>query len=241
VCTRFEIGAWPDNPEDLIRLQRRLADMAPEPWTVAEGMRAVAGCWICYAKGKEGKGAAGDPCWAAAALVVDGRLCAVAGAAGHCSSAYEPGLLALREGPWLEEAVGKLPEMPDVLLVNATGLDHPRRAGLALHLGAKLSLPTVGVTRQPLAAEGDWPAAERGAMTPLRIDGQIVACRLCTKRGVQPLVVHPAWRTHLDTAAAVVMATTGRLRTPDPLRESRRAAREARAAGWQSVKSAAWR
>ena len=66
-------------------------------------------------------------------------------------------------------------------------------------------------------------------MALLRIDGEIVGCRVRTKRGALPLVVHPAWRTHLDTAVAVVMATTGHRRTPEPLREARRAAREARA------------
>lgn len=74
---------------------------------------------------------------------------AVQGQAGY---PYEPGLLALREGPLLEAAVRALPVMPDVLLVNATGRDHPLRAGLALHLGAVLELPTVGVTHRPVLA-----------------------------------------------------------------------------------------
>ncbi len=194
-----------------------------------DGMKAVGGCWICHQKGCEGKGAAGDPCWAAASLVTDGNLRAVATVQGECAAAYQPGLLALREGRWLEEAVRRLPERPDVLFVNSTGLDHPRRAGLALHLGAKLALPTVGVTRRTLLAEGPWPAEERGAIAPLRIADVVVCCRLRALRGALPLVVHPAWRTDLDTAVAVVMAATGRWRTPEPLRHARRAAREARA------------
>ncbi|MBZ5500554.1 MAG: endonuclease V [Acidobacteriia bacterium] len=225
----LEIATWPATPDELIRIQHKLATVSPEPWVIGDALRAVAGCWICHPKGREGKGAAGDPCWAAAALVVDGRLSAVEVARGEAPAAYQPGLLALREGPLLEEAVLRLPERPEVLLVNATGRDHPRRAGLAVHLGAKLSLPTVGVTRQPLLADGPWPARERGAAAPLHIEEEVVACRLCTRRGTLPLVVHPAWRTRLDTAVAVVMATTGRCRTPEPLRQARSSAREARA------------
>jgi deoxyribonuclease V len=148
---------------------------------------------------------------------------------GNVAAEYQSGLLALREGPLLEQAVLRLPERPEVLLVNASGRDHPRRAGLALHLGAKLSLPTVGVTRQPLLASGPWPAEERGSTSPLRIEGEVVGCWLRTRRGVPPLVVHPGWRTSLEVAVAVVIAVTGRWRTPEPLRQARRAAREARA------------
>ena len=76
---------------------------------------------------------------------------------GLAGGPYLPALLALREGPLLEQAVRALPIVPEVLIVNATGRDHPRRAGLALHLGAVLGLPTVGVTTRPLVAQGAWP------------------------------------------------------------------------------------
>ena len=225
----LKIDVWPSTPEELMRTQCELGAMFPEPWVTGDAVRAVAGCWICNPRGREGKGAAGDPCWAAAALLTDGVLSAVAIARGDAPAPYRPGLLALREGRLLEEAVLRLPGRPEVLLVNATGRDHPRRAGLALHLGARLSLPTVGVTRQPLLGAGPWPPRERGATAPLLIGEEVVGCRLCTRSGTLPLVVHPAWRTCLDTATAVVMATTGSSRTPEPLRHARRAAREARA------------
>ncbi len=224
----IEFVTWPDTADDLIRLQQKLAGASPEPWTIGAVMR-VAGCWICYSKGRQGKGAAGDTCWAAAALMSDSGLYATETVYGSCAAPYQPGLLAMREGPWLEAAMRRIPEEPDVLLVNATGLDHPRRAGLALHLGARLSLPTVGVTRQPLLAEGLLPAQERGSTAPLRIDDEIVCCWLRTRAAALPVVVHPGWRTGRDTAIAVVMATTGRWRTPEPLRQARRAARAARA------------
>jgi deoxyribonuclease V len=148
---------------------------------------------------------------------------------GETGAPYEPGLLALREGPLLESAVRALPERPDVVLVDATGRDHPRRAGLALQLGAVLELPTAGVTDRPLMGEGAEPDEGRGARADLRLDREVVACRVRTRAGARPLVVHPAWRTDLDTAVAVVLAAAPRRRTPEPLRLARRLAREARA------------
>ena len=148
---------------------------------------------------------------------------------GAVGGSYVPGLFALRAGPLLEQAVRGLSARPDVLLVDATSRDHPRRAGLALHLGAEMDVPTVGVTHRPLLADGAWPPDRRGATSPLEIDGVVVARWVLTRPGVRPLVVHPGWRVDLDTAVSVVLATTTRWRTPAPLRLARRAARTARA------------
>ena len=222
-------GSLQISREELIAIQDQLGKACPEPWQISNGMSSVAGCFICYPKKHEGKGAAGDLCWAAAALIRDGRLAAVEVVNGIVSEAYESGLLVLREGFFLETVLKRLPEPPDVLLVNATGRDHPRRGGMALHLGARLSLPTIGVTRNPLLAEGFWPADERGARSPLRIGEETVGYWLRTKRGGPPLAVHAAWRTSPETAAMAVMAVTGRWQTPEPLRQARSAARMARA------------
>jgi deoxyribonuclease V len=140
-------------------------------------------------------------------------------------------MLALREGPVLEAALRSLPDPPDVLLVNATGRDHPRGAGLALHLGAILDLPTVGVTHRPLLAEGDWPQPERGAHSQLLLTGRCVGYWVCTRSGARPLAVHAGWRTDPATALAVVLAASSeKARTPEAIRQARRIAREARAA-----------
>lgn len=221
---------WPDTREALIEAQEILAAAAPDPWQFAGGRPlAAAGCFVCFPRGSSGAGAAGDLGWAGAALVADGRLVAVSVVGGQAAAAYEPGLLALREGPLLEAAVRALPGVPDVLIVNATGRDHPRRAGLALHLGAVLSLPTVGVTARPLVARGDWPPDEHGAASPLRIDDEVVGFWLRTRHGARPLAVHAAWCTDPDIALAVAISATGNVRTPEPLQMARRAAREARA------------
>jgi deoxyribonuclease V len=217
------MSEWPSSREELDALQHELASRRPPPWRPT-GEQRIAGCFVCFERGRPGPGAAGDPAWAAATLGGEERV--VAGSAG---APYEPGLLALREGRLLEAAVRALDQPPDVLLVDATGRDHPRRSGLALHLGAVLGLPTVGVTHRPLAAEGAWPVDEAGARAPLLLEGELVGYWVRTRRGRRPLAVHAAWRTDADIAAGLVLAAVRGARTPEPLRRARRAARIARA------------
>lgn len=220
---------WPADPDSLIALQESLA-AAPMPGLHFDPAAAVGGCYVCFARGGTGAGAAGDPAWAAAALTRRGRRrSADAVVPGRAGAPYLPGLLAMREGALLEAAVRALPFPPSVLLVDGTGRDHPRRAGLALHLGAALGLPTVGVTHRPLLAAGEWPGEERGAAAPLLIEGEVVGYWLRTRQGARPLAVHAAWGTDPGRAVEVVLAATRRPRTPEPLRAARRAARRARA------------
>ena len=147
---------------------------------------------------------------------------------GSVGAPYIAGYLALRKGPLLEQVVRRLIPQPEVLLVDATGLDHPRRAGLALHLGAVLDLPTVGVTDRTLVALAEEPGRLRGDRAPLLIGDELVGYALRTRDGVRRLFVHAGWRTDPATACEVVMAATTKTRTPEPLREARRLARDAR-------------
>jgi deoxyribonuclease V len=190
----------------------------------------VAGCFVCFGRPVGERGRAGQRGWAGAALMhADRHLAGIAVVRGEAAAPYQPGLLALREGRLLEAAVRALPAEPEVLLVNATGRDHPRGAGLALQLGAELELPSVGVSDRPLLAEGAPPAPDRAATSQLVLEGAEVARLLRTRIGARPVVVHPGWRTDLDTAVGVVLAATRRARTPEPLRRARREARRARA------------
>jgi deoxyribonuclease V len=215
--------AWPCSAAELERQQVELAALKPPPWTLSDGA-AIGGCFVCFPRGPTGPGAEGDRAWAGAATAADSAV--VDGSAG---APYAPGLLALREGPLLEAAVRALRQPPDVLLVDATGRDHPRGAGLALHLGAVLDVPTVGVTHRPLLARGRWPARDaQGAISPLLLAGRPVGFWLRTRAGARPLAIHPGWRTDARTACDVVLASVRRARTPEPLRAARRLAREAR-------------
>lgn len=192
---------------------------------------------MCFRRGITGHGTPGEAAWAAATVGRSRKVSEVVVVRARAGESYEPGLLALREGPALEAAVRALPETPDVLLVNATGRDHPRRAGLAFHLGALLDLPTIGVTHRALLADGQWPANERGASSPLYVGDEIVGAWLRTRPGARPVAVHAAWRTDVETAIGVVMGACRRARTPEPLRRARRAARLARAGLLQPLPS----
>jgi deoxyribonuclease V len=218
---------WPRDAEELTAHQRRLAAVTPAPWQPPVTDLRVGGCWVCSPRGHLGPGRAGDPAWTAAVLQCGDRLVDRQVTTGVTDAPYVPGLLALRIGRLLDEVVRTLSRAPDVLLVDATGRDHPRRAGLALQLGAELDLPTVGVTHRPLRAEGEWPPDVRGAVGPVRIGGEVVACWVRTRAGARPLVVHPGWRIDLETAVDVVLGSSRR-RTPEPLRLARQAARSAR-------------
>jgi deoxyribonuclease V len=220
---------WPRTADELAAAQRRIAAQQPPAWSIPDRPLLVAGCFVCFPRWYTGTGHEGDPAWAAAALFEGRRRVDAAVRVGEAGSEYQAGLLALREGPLLETAVRGLARRPDVLLVNATGRDHPRQAGLALHLGAVLDLPTIGVTHRPLIATGDEPADEAGASSPLWYGDAEVARWLRTRSGARPIVVHAGWRTDTATAVAVVSAYRSPRRTPQPLREARRLARQARA------------
>jgi deoxyribonuclease V len=205
---------WPATRHELERLQRDLALAASHQplWRPpSDRPSRVGGVFV----------ATGQPAFAAAAVIAQAHLVDSAVVQGVLEAPYAPGLLALRQGRLLAAAVQQLRDPPDVLLVNASGRDHPRRAGLALHLGAACDLPTIGVTDRPLVAT----ASEAG---PLVLDDEVVGYCLVTQSGVKPIIVHVAWRTDAETARAVVLAQAGPARTPEPLRQARRLARTAR-------------
>lgn len=230
---RTGVRGFPPGAAPLEALQRRLAAAADEAvcWRPVAGEPArVAAVFAAPFRGLVGLGTGADPAWAAAVVVEDGSVVAEAVVAGAFAASYRPGYLALRQLALLERAVRALHAGADVLLVNATGRDHPRRAGVALHLGAVLAVPTVGVTDRPLAAEGAAPGPGRGDRSPLRLaGGEVVGFRLRVRAGARPLCVSAGWRTDPETAAGIVLAACGGERTPLPLREARRRAREARA------------
>lgn len=221
------------DPVALEAEQRLVAGLTPPSWVPGAGPLLAAGVFVAFERGQQGPGHPGDQAYVGAAAtrdVVEAARVVVRGTAG---ASYRPGLLAAREGVMLVAAAEALLARgvsADVLLVDATGRDHPRGAGLALHLGAVLDLPSVGVTHRPLLAVGDPPADRAGITSALLLDGELVGCWLRTRAGVRPVAVHAGWRTDADTAVDVVRRVTGSARTPEPLRLARCAAREARSA-----------
>lgn len=223
---------WPNSAVELEALQRELANLEPPPWTPdpARGL-VVAGVFAASATGLVGTGAAGDRLWAAAVAIDVGRGGSRVEAVvrGEAGGPYLGGLLALRQGALLASAIQALGIRPDTLLVNGTGRDHPRRAGLALHLGAALDTPSVGVTDRPLLAMPMQPGIERGSAAPIVLDAEVVAFALRTRSGARPVFVHAGWRTDAETACDLVLRSDGPARTPEPLRLARRLVRVSRA------------
>ena len=249
---------WPVEDDELVTLQESLAGEADRVRIEAAlhvGPRPLlGGCFVAFARGEAGPGGPGDRAWAAAVTwrPVDGPRdegAALRGTShergprvardlheqvvvsGTVPAPYRPGLLAAREGSILERAVRALADRPDVVLVDATGTDHPRRAGLAVHLGWVLGMPTVGITHRTLrATPPDQPIRPRGTRSPIRVGDETVAYWVHTTDLARPVVAHAGWRTDADTAADVaLLASTPSARTPVPLGEARRVAREARA------------
>ena len=174
--------------------------------------------------------ATGEPAWMAAVVVEQGRLLDSVVISRQLRAEYQAGLLALREGPLLQAAADRLKVRPDVLVVNASGRDHPRRAGLALHLGAACGSPSIGVTDRPLVATGPEPSSsQRGAVAEMQLDGELVGYRLRTRADTRAVVVHAGWRTSPLTALKDFLSEGGESRTPEPIRSARRFARTARA------------
>ncbi len=222
---------FPTLATEFQQVQEHLATENPPLHEPPQRVQRVAGVFLCFGRRSAGPGAAGDVGWAGSAVLETGRCIDAATIRGTAGGPYQPGLLALRKGALLAAAVMKLSQPFDVLLVNATGRDHPRRAGLALHLGVLLDIPTVGVTHRPLLAQGEWPTEpHRGARAPLTIGGELVGFWVRTRTAGRPLAIHAAWRTDPETACRLVVEEAGRVRTPEPLREARRLARMARAA-----------
>jgi deoxyribonuclease V len=222
------MATWPATADELTQRQQALGALTPDPWQPPRTVLRIGACFVCFER-VQGPGARGDAGFAGAAVTSRRRLVAGVSVSGPAGGPYLPALLALREGPLLEQAVRALAIVPEVLVVNATGRDHPRRAGLALQLGAVLGLPTVGVTTRPLVAQGAWPVDQRGATAPLLVDNEVVGCWVRTRPGARPVAVHAAWRTDAQDAVQVVLAGTRRARTPEPLRRARTLARTRRA------------
>lgn len=138
---------------------------------------------------------------------------------------YVPGLLSFREGPAILDALGKLAHVPDLLLFDGQGLAHPRRFGIACHIGVLTGLPSIGVAKSRLAGHPGAPLpAERGAWVPLVDRDEVVGALVRTRSGVKPVYVSIGHRVSLETAIAYTLACTTRYRLPETTRAAHKLA-----------------
>lgn len=160
---------------------------------------------------------------AAAAVVLDAAaldVVAEATAIGQVSFPYVPGLLAFREIPTVLAALDALPCDPGLVVCDGYGLAHPRRFGLASHLGVLTGLPTIGVAKNPFTFTYDDPDTPRGSGAPLLADTEEVGRALRTRAGVKPVFVSVGHRVTLDNACAHALALTPAYRLPESTRRA---------------------
>ncbi|MGB9593434.1 MAG: deoxyribonuclease V [Anaerolineae bacterium] len=159
---------------------------------------------------------------ACAAVVVlsypDLRAVAWSVARAPVSFPYIPGLLAYREIPVALAALRQLDIAPDVLMCDGQGIAHPRRMGIATHLGILLNHPTVGCAKSRLWGTHALVGESRGAWQPLQDGRDVIGAALRTRTGVKPVYVSPGHRADLDSAVRLVLACAPRYRLPEPTR-----------------------
>src|SRR5437773_2670723 len=143
-----------------------------------------------------------------------------ASAAGRVGFPYLPGLFGFREAPIVLRACARLRARPDVLVCDGQGIAHPRRFGLACHLGYCLDLPTIGCAKRRLAGEHGPLGARRGSWAWLRDGDERLGVVLRTRDGVRPVYVSPGWAIGFRDARALVLATSAGYRLPEPTRRA---------------------
>jgi len=171
-----------------------------------------------------------------------GKVVAKATAVVPATFPYVPGLLAFREMPALIAAWDKLELKPEAIIVDGQGIAHPRRCGIACHLGLAVGLPTVGCGKTRLIGRYEEPGIDKGEWAELiddnvgthlkpkaqRLRSEIIGRVVRTRKGVLPVFVSPGHLCDIDGATRLLLACCTQYRLPEPIREAHRAAGEAR-------------
>lgn len=137
---------------------------------------------------------------------------------------YIPGLLSFREGPVLEEAFGKLQHEPDAFIFDGMGIAHPRRLGIASHMGLWLGRPTIGCGKTRLCGRHGEVGPDKGDAEPLIDRGETIGVALRSRAGTNPVFISPGHLCDLPSAVSLIMLTTPKFRLPEPVRAAHKAA-----------------
>jgi deoxyribonuclease V len=214
------LHSWNVTPEQAIQIQENLKHRVVLKRTFLK-LRTIAGGDVSYQK--EGK-----LLFAAMVVLSFPRMetLDVATAHGKISFPYLPGLLTFREGPILIKLFEKLRIRPDILIFDGQGIAHPRRIGLATHLGLWFDLPSIGCAKTPLLGKSAIPGPSKGSFELIRKDGNEVGVVLRTKDGVKPVFVSPGHQIDLPTSIRVVLDSCQGFRIPEPLRKAHQFSRQ---------------
>jgi deoxyribonuclease V len=131
---------------------------------------------------------------------------------------YIPGLLSFREAPACLAAIEKLTVTPDCFIVDGQGIAHPRRLGIASHLGLFLDIPTIGCAKSRLIGDFEQPASRKGSTSPLMDKGEIIGSVVRTRNNVKPVFVSVGNKCRLCDAERIVLDCYGKYRLPEPSR-----------------------
>jgi deoxyribonuclease V len=208
-----ELHDWQVSYREAADLQKQLAGRISLENRLPDDVRTVAGVDVSYQR-------RGELFFAAVVVLSFPDLTVVeeSTAANHVSFPYIPGLLSFRELPVVLEAFRSLRATPDLVLVDGQGIAHPRRLGLASHLGLWLDLPTIGCAKSRLCGDHGPPGPARGDKVPLLLDDTVVGTVLTTRERVKPLYVSPGHKIDVNTAADMVLRCAVRYRMPEPTR-----------------------
>ncbi len=203
----------PDDPEAAVALQNLLRAQVITEDPHPPRFTTVAGLDSAY----DGTGRV-----VAAVVVLDTATLETvdtATARGTVTFPYVPGLLAFRELPTTLAALAALRTTPDLLVCDGQGIAHPRRFGLACHLGLLTGLPSIGVAKT-VWGQYDEPGPQRGSASDITIDDEPVGRAVRTQSGIKPVYVSAGHRIGLDTACATVLALAPRYRQPETTRRA---------------------
>lgn len=205
---------WKVSPAAAIQIQRELRRRLNVK-AYRGSIETVAGVDVSYDRR--------SPVVYAAAVVMrlrDRQILETATAATLATFPYIPGLLSFREAPVVLRAFKKLRRRPDCLICDGQGIAHPRRFGLACHLGLVLDLPSIGCAKSLLVGAYRQPASKRGSFKTLSDNGERVGIILRTRDGIEPVYVSPGYRMSTQRAREIVLGTYGGYRIPEPTRQA---------------------
>ena len=194
-------------------------------------VQRVAGADVSYARE--------SPTLFAAVVVLDAahaNVVEVSSVQRRARFPYVPGYLSFRELPPLLEAFSRLQRLPDLVLCDGQGRAHPRRFGLACHLGVLLDLPTIGCAKSRLIGTHREPGTRRGCHTQLRDAGEVIGEGVRTREGVKPVYVSVGHRITLPTARCWVLRLTQGVRLPLPTRAAHAEVNRLRRQGTRSAR-----
>lgn len=213
-----QLHDWNLDPKSAIALQRELASgLISDVPLALDSVACVAGVDVSVRRGVS----------RAAAVVMrfpQLEVVEIARAERETTFPYIPGLLAFREGPVVLEALGKLRCEPDVFVFDGMGQIHPRRMGIAAHLGLWLRRPTLGCGKSHYIGEYRAPAAAKGSSSPIRHRGEQIGVALRTRTKVKAVYVSAGHLIDLESAVRLTMSLTTRYRLPEPIRAAHQAA-----------------